>query len=41
MISNCENCKFRAYAERKPDPIVARLWSGIGARHLESPRKER
>ena len=22
----CERCRFRAYAERKPGSIVARLW---------------
>lgn len=22
----CEQCRFRAYAERKPDSIIGRLW---------------
>lgn len=23
---NCETCKFRGYAERKPNSIIAKLW---------------
>jgi hypothetical protein len=26
MKSSCETCRFRAYSERKPDSIIARLW---------------
>jgi hypothetical protein len=26
MKSKCETCKWRAYAERKPDTFWARLW---------------
>ena len=24
--SSCERCRFRAYAERKPRSIIARIW---------------
>jgi hypothetical protein len=26
MASSCENCKWRSYAERKPDTWLAKLW---------------
>jgi len=26
MKFNCEHCRFRAYAERKPNSLIARLW---------------
>ena len=26
MQSRCEACKFRAYAERKPDAFLSKLW---------------
>jgi len=26
MGHKCETCKFRAYSERKPDSLLARLW---------------
>jgi len=26
MKSKCEKCKFRSYAERKPNSLLARLW---------------
>ena len=25
-LRSCEGCRFRAYAERKPDAILGRIW---------------
>jgi len=26
LKSNCEKCKLRAYSERKPNSLLARIW---------------
>jgi hypothetical protein len=26
MISRCENCKLRKYADKNPDSLIARFW---------------
>jgi hypothetical protein len=26
MSANCENCKFRNYAERKPNSLISKIW---------------
>ena len=26
MASSCEKCWFRAYSERKPNSIIAKIW---------------
>ena len=26
MAHNCENCRWRAHAERKPHTLLARIW---------------